>query len=275
MSALGDLSRARRRARLPMPRNLEFLYPLGMIVAGLVTWQLWVSLGDVPEYIWPSLGEVVHNLVSSGDLRHASKDTTGLILEGFVLAVGLGITLAGLTVMIKPFEIGVFPIIVSTQFVPLIALAPMFIVWFGFGRTPQLMIVMLFGYFSVFIATLTGLRSIQLEKLYLAETMKAGAFKTFFKIRLPDALPQVFGGLKIAITSAVIGAVVAEFTVGSQGIGYIILRSSGTGDSATLLAGVTYLGVIGAIAFGGVVLLERIMIPWHFAHRHRPASRPA
>jgi NitT/TauT family transport system permease protein len=272
MSALEDLRRARSRARLPLPRNLEFVYPLLVVVAALVTWYLWVSYGDVPEYLWPSMSDVIQKLIHSGQLRHASRDTIGLILTGFVLAVGLGITLAGLTVTLRPFEIGVFPIIVSTQFVPLIALAPMFIVWFGFGRTPQLLIVTLFGYFSVFISTLTGLRSIQIEKIYLAKAMHAGPVQTFVKIRLPDALPQVFGGLKLAITSAVIGAVVAEFTVGSKGIGSIILTSAGFGDSVTLVAGVIYLGVIGAVAFGAVVLLERIAVPWRSSQRVKATS---
>lgn len=267
MKAFEDLRRARRRARLPLPRTLELLYPLAVVIAGLVSWQLWVSLGDVPQYLFPSISQVADKLVHSGELRHASWDTISLVLYGFALAVGLGVTLAGLTVSLRPFEIGVYPILISTQFVPLIALAPLFIVWFGFGKTPQLLIICLFGYFSIFISTLTGLRAIQVERLYLARAMGAGRLNTFLKIRLPGALPQVFAGLKIGITSAVIGAVVAEFTVGSQGVGEVILRAVGFGDSVTLIAGVVYLGVIGALGFAAVSLLERIAIPWHSARR--------
>jgi NitT/TauT family transport system permease protein len=269
MGMFEEYTHARRRAKLPMPRNLDFVYPLLLIVAGILTWWLWIRLGHVPQYLWPSLGDTTHTVVHSHELRSASWTTIRLIVIGFLLACGLGITLAALVVTFKPFEIGVFPILVGTQFVPLIALAPLFIIWFGFGETPQLVIICLFGYFSVFIATLTGLRAIDQEKLYLAQIMHAGPIATFFKIRFPAALPQIFGGLKIAVTGAVIGAVVAEFTVGSSGLGSIILRASGNGDSVTLVAGVIYLGVIGAVSFGFVGLVERFAVPWNAAKRSR------
>jgi NitT/TauT family transport system permease protein len=115
---------------------------------------------------------------------------------------------------------------------------------------------------------------LQIEKTYLARTAGAGRARTFLSIRLPNALPQVFVGLKIGVTSAVIGAVVAEYTIGSQGLGEIIMRANGYGDSPTLVAGVIYLGLIGAVLFGGVSLGERLIVPWYFAMR-RTAQRAA
>jgi NitT/TauT family transport system permease protein len=115
---------------------------------------------------------------------------------------------------------------------------------------------------------------LQIEKTYLARMAGAGRTKTFLSIRLPNALPQVFVGLKIGVTSAVIGAVVAEYTIGSKGLGAIIIRANGFGDSTTLVAGVFYLGLIGAVLFGGVSLSERLIVPWFFAMR-KSAQRAA
>jgi NitT/TauT family transport system permease protein len=110
------------------------------------------------------------------------------------------------------------------------------------------------------------------EKIYLARSMGASVWSTLGKIRLPSALPHVFAGIKITITSCVIGAVIAEFFVGSSGLGYQIMRSQGAGDSQTLIAAVVYLAVIGAVSFGIVSVAERLLIPWHVAQRAQRGS---
>lgn len=275
MSAIDDHRPAPRRRRLPSVRRAEVLYPVCLVVAALAGWHLWVSQGDVPEYLWPSLPDVVRTLADSGTLRSAAADTSTLVVVGFLLAVAMGLAFAVLTVSLRWFEVAIFPLIVSTQFVPLIALAPLFIVWWGFGITPKVVIVTLFGYFAVLITTLTGLRSIEDEKIYLVRTMGANRLEEIWKIRLPQALPNVFAGLKITVTSCVIGAVVAEFTLGSSGLGFVILRAQGIGDSVTLVAGIIYLAVIGALAFATVGLAERLLLPWHAAQRGRTMSAAA
>jgi NitT/TauT family transport system permease protein len=267
MGVTGDLREARARTRLPRPRNLDFVYPLLTAIGAVVAWQLWVTLRDVPQYQFPTPRQVGTVLVNSRVLLDAAQETVTLICFGFLLAVGLGIGIALLTALVRPFEIGFFPIVVSTQFVPLIALTPLFVIWLGFGAWPKLVIIMLFGYFSVLITTLTGLRSVEIEKIYLARSMGANGLKTLTAIRIPTALPHVFAGIKIAVTSCVIGTVIAEFFVGSSGLGYQILRSQGVGDSQTLIAAVVYLAVIGALAFALVSLVERLALPWHVAQR--------
>ena len=269
VSSVEELGEARRRARLPMPNWLEVIAPFCVIVALLVGWQLWVSVGHVPEYLWPTIPEVWDKLIHSGELLSSAWATLKLILTGLFFAILLGIALAGLVISVKPVEIGFYPIVVSTQFVPLIALAPLFVIWFGFGDTPQILIIMLFSYFPIFVSTLAGLRMIETEKMFLARATGAGRLRTFVSIRFPQALPQVFAGLKIGCTSAVIGAVVAEFTIGSRGIGAIILRATGFGDSTTLVAGVIYLGLLGAVLYSGVSVAERLAIPWSAAQRAR------
>ena len=229
----------RRKRRV----NLDWLYPAALIGALLVGWYLWVNVWNAPQYLWPSMGDVSDLLIHSGDLRTAAVNTTQLIVMGFVIAVLFGLTIATLTASSRFFETGIFPILLATQFVPLVALAPLFIIWWGFETTPKLIIIVMFGYFPIVITTLGGLRSVEIEKTYLARSMGAGRSSLFTRIRFPQALPSLFAGLKICFTSCVIGAVVAEFIVGSSGIGYRILQAQGVGDSATLVAGVVYLAL--------------------------------
>ena len=269
MRVIKDLRETHKRHRLPISFNLELLYPLGLLVGALVAWQVWVSVADVPEYQFPRPSQVWDVLVNSPDLPQAAKETVILIVFGFLLACGLGLLLAMLTAGLRAFEVGVFPLIVSLQFVPLIALTPLFVIWLGFGAWPKLVVIMLFGYFSVLISALTGLRAVEREKLYLARSMGAGATQELTHIRLPGALPHIFGGIKIAVTSCVIGAVIAEFFIGSDGLGYEILKAQGAGDSRTLIAAVVYLAVIGGVAYLLVSVIERLALPWHVAQRAR------
>lgn len=258
--------RGRRR------RRLELLYPIGLVGAVVLAWHLWVTVGDAPPYLWPSLGDVGHLVVHSSEVHQGAIDTVLLILAGFAIAVAVGLAIAALTATVRAFELGVFPLLVATQFVPLIALTPLFIVWWGFENTPKLVVITLFGYFPVLVTTLTGLRSIEIEKLYLARSMGASTFDVFRLIRFPSALPALFAGLRITWTSAVIGAVVGEFIVGSSGLGYVILKAQGIGDSATLIAGVVFLAVIGAVGFWVVTLVERLVVPWHASLRTTVSS---
>lgn len=258
--------RSRRR------RRLELLYPIGLVGGLVLAWHLWVTVGDAPPYLWPSLPDVVRLVVHSSELHQGAVDTIVLILAGFAIAVAVGLAIASLTATVRAFELGIFPILVATQFVPLIALTPLFIVWWGFEMTPKLVVITLFGYFPIVVTALTGLRSLEPEKVYLARSMGASPVDAFRRLRFPNALPAVFAGLRITWTSSVIGAVVSEFIVGSSGLGYVILRAQGVGDSATLVAGVVYLAVIGAVGFWLVTLAERLTVPWHASHRTTVAS---
>lgn len=249
------------------------MYPLLTVVAAIGAWQLWVTVRDVPQYQFPTPRQVFDVVFNSSELLTAAQETIMLIVLGFLFAVALGLALALLTALIRPFEVAFFPLIVSTQFVPLIALTPLFVIWLGFDAAPKLLIITLFGYFAVVVTTLAGLRSVEIEKIYLARSMGADAMQTLTRIRIPTALPSLFAGVKIAVTACVIGAVIAEFFVGSNGLGFIIMRSQGIGDSQTLIAAVVYLAVIGGVAFGLVSLLERIVLPWHVAQRAQ-VSKP-
>ena len=206
--------------------------------------------------------------IHSGEIHRGAVDTIVRLLIGFAIAVAVGLAIAALTATLKLFELGVFPILVATQFVPLIALTPLFVVWWGFENTPKLVVIVLFGYFPIVVTTLDGAprRSRSRRSTWRARWVRPRSTCSAM-IRFPNALPAIFAGLRITWTSAVIGAVVGEFIVGSSGIGYVILKAQGIGDSATLVAGVVYLAVIGAIGFSVVNLVERLVMPWHASQR--------
>jgi NitT/TauT family transport system permease protein len=179
----------------------------------------------------------------------------------------VGVPLALAIFLWKPFARTVYPLLVSSQAVPKVAVAPLFLVWFGFGLLPKVLIAFLIAFFPVVINTAVGLAAIEREKIYLAQSMGLGAAATFFKIQLPNALPSVFAGLKISITLAVVGAVVGEFVGGQGGLGYLLLIANGNMDTALLFAGIVALTILGIIFFALIGLAERLVLPPHAVER--------
>jgi NitT/TauT family transport system permease protein len=156
-----------------------------------------------------------------------------------------------------------YPILVATQAVPKVAVAPLFLVWFGFGETPKFAMAALIAVFPIIIDTAVGLRAIDPDMIRLAKSMRAGSLKTFWKVRLPIALPNIFAGLKMAMTFAVIGAVVGEFVAGTSGLGYLIQSATGNMQTTVAFASIVLLSLIGIALFYIVEAFERIFLPWH------------
>jgi NitT/TauT family transport system permease protein len=196
-----------------------------------------------------------------------SLATTVEILLGFALSVAVGVPLALTIYLWRPFERAVYPLLIASQAVPKVAVAPLFLVWFGFGLLPKVLIAFLIAFFPVVINTVMGLAALEREKVYLAQSMGLGLVATFFKIQLPSALPSIFAGLKISITFAVVGAVVGEFVGGQGGLGYLLLIANGNMDTALLFAGIVALTVLGVVLFALIGLAERLVLPPHVVER--------
>ncbi len=162
--------------------------------------------------------------------------TTWETVIGFVIAAVVGELVAVVMVYSSSLEKTLYPLILFAQVVPKIAIAPLFIVWLGFGPTPKILVAVLMAFFPIVISGLAGLRSVDPEILELTSTMGASKFKTFLKIRFPASLPQLMSGLKVAATLAVTGAVVGEFVGANEGLGYVILQANGNVDTAMLFA---------------------------------------
>jgi NitT/TauT family transport system permease protein len=267
----GDLEagiRRRRRERERRERLGAFVYPAGMLVALLVIWEAATRAFAIPAYLVPAPSAILRSMdTNSAVLIKESIGTTFEILLGFALSVAVGVPLALAIYLWRPFARAVYPVLVSSQAVPKVAVAPLFLVWFGFGLLPKVLIAFLIAFFPVVINTAMGLASLEREKIYLAQSMGFGPVATFFKIQLPNAMPSIFAGLKISITFAVVGAVVGEFVGGQGGLGYLLLIANGNMDTALLFAGIVALTLLGVALFALIGLMERLVLPSHAVER--------
>ncbi len=250
------------------------IYPVVTVLLFLFLWEVTVRLLRVPEFLVPVPSRVVAKIQEHmGLLLRYGWVTTKEILLGYLLSIVVGIPLA-LAIFLSPvFARSAYPLLVSSQAVPKIAIAPLFVIWFGFGLLPKVLVAFLIAFFAIVISTVVGLGSIQPEKIYLARSMGLSPLATFLKIRLPQALPAIFGGLKVAITLAVIGAVVGEFVGGDSGLGYLLQVATGSLDSPLNFAGLVALTVIGAGLFLLIELIEWLAIPWHASQRDTEAHQ--
>jgi len=244
------------------------LYPIVAALTLLVLWEAVIVGFNIGTWLLPRPSAVLAACIdSAGTLLPAAWVTAQEILIGFSLSVTLGILVAMAIVSNKVVEESSYPLLVTTQLIPKIAIAPILTTWFGFGIAPKVTMCFLISFFPMVIDSIVGLRSVPIGKLQVALTMGASGRQMFTKIRLPNALPNIFGGMKIASTLAVVGALVGEFISSDEGLGRVILLANGDYNSALLFAAVAYLTVIGLILYANIELVERLFIPWHVSRR--------
>jgi NitT/TauT family transport system permease protein len=234
----------------------------------VAVWELWVRLGDVKIYLMPPASDAAKAMWTERDfLLPDLWITSREMLIGLALSVGIGIPLAILIVTFRWVEYSLYPLLVASQVVPKLAIAPLFIIWFGFGWFPKTLLVFSICFFPIVIDTTLGLRSIEREKLYLAASMGAGKLTTFLRFRFPQALPNIFAGLKLAGTLAVIGAIVAEFVGSDSGIGHRMIIANANIDTVTMFAAIFYITILGIVIFLLTDLTKRDLLKWHASHR--------
>jgi NitT/TauT family transport system permease protein len=222
----------------------------------------------MPNYLVPTPEQVWHKLVDEWPLlARSSYITLYETVIGFILASLLGIGTAILIVYSSTMEKTLYPIVLFAQVIPKIAIAPLLVVWFGPELTPKIILAVLIAFFPVVVSGVAGLRSTDPELLDLAATMGASRWQTFRKIRFPNALPHLMAGEKVAVTLAVVGAVVGEFVGANEGLGYVLLLANGNLDSAMLFADLFLMSVIGILLFVLIDLAEALLIPWHASRR--------
>jgi NitT/TauT family transport system permease protein len=193
---------------------------------------------------------------------------------GYLLAVAISVPLAFLVAHSQFFEKSVYPLIVFLQIVPKIAIAPLFIIWFGFGFMPKLLLVFLLSFFPIVVSSTAGFKSVDPDVMDLARSTGAGAWRLFAKIRLPQALPDIFTGLKVGAALAATAAVVAEFVASNKGLGYLLLEYNGNLETPMVFAVIIVLSLIGLAIYYAVEFLERITIPWHVSQRSAKGGVP-
>ena len=249
---------ARREVR---DRIEAILFPLLALVVTGIVWEAGTRYFAVPKFLLPPPSIILESAAANMALLLKHSGVTALeIALGFGLSVLIGIPLALMMFAVPALDRALSPLLISSQAVPKVAVAPLFLVWFGFGLLPKVLIAFLVAFFPVVINTAMGLAAVEAEKVYLARSMGLGPVATFFKIRLPSALPSIFAGLKISITLAVVGAVVGEFVGGDAGLGYLLIIANGSMDTPLLFAGIAALTVLGILAFAAIGVLERLFL---------------
>ena len=262
-------SELRRRPRR-YSRFTTAALPWGAFLLMLLFWEWAVVTFHVRPFVLPRPSQVAIALVRDANvLLPATLATAEEIALGFLLAVAVAVPLAVALSSSRFFERTLFPLVVSAQLVPKVALAPLLTVWLGLGLATKLMVAFLLSFFPILIDMMIGLKSLEIGKLHLAQSMGASRWNMFFKIRLPSALPNLFGGMKVASTLAVVGAIVGEFIGANAGLGNVLLVANSNFDMVLNFAGIAYLTGLGMILFAALDLLEHCAIPWHVSHRSR------
>jgi NitT/TauT family transport system permease protein len=243
--------------------------PLILVVLLLVLWDLAIRVFGIKPYLIPAPEAVVRQLVAEWPkLWKESLVTTYATLGGFALSIAFGVPMALLIAYSRTVESFVYPLLVFSQSVPKIAIAPLFVVWFGFGIIPKVICAFMLGFFPVVVSTVAGFKSVDADMIDLARSMRASKLATFMRISLPQALPSLFAGLKVSVTLAVVGAVVGEFVGSNSGIGYVLQIANGNFDLPLMFAALALLSGIGVLLFVAVDVVERFTIPWHASHRN-------
>jgi NitT/TauT family transport system permease protein len=251
----------------------RWLLPTAFALLLVGIWEAAVVVTQVSPLVLPRPSEVVTVAVVRAPLFWPHLLTTAMeVVLGFLIAAVLGGALGVLIASSRLCEGALFPTLVAAQVMPKIAIAPLLIVWFGFGINSKLALTALISFFPIVINTIIGLNLTRKEEIYLFRSLQASRYQTFLKLRLPNALPVFFGGLKVAATLAVIGAVVGEFTGGKNGLGYLLMFLVGNLDTTAAFAAVLYLTLLGLLVFFLVALVERLMVPAHMLRRFDPQN---
>ncbi len=243
--------------------------PIWLIIVLIIGWDLCIRLFKIPQYLIPTPWQVVQQLFKEWPmLWREALPTLYATLGGFVLSALVGVPIAMWIAYSRLVESFVYPLLVFSQSVPKVAIAPLFVVWFGFGVVPKVIAAFLLGFFPVIVATVQGFKSIESDVIDLARSMGASPLKVFIKFRLPQAMPAIFSGLKVSVTLAVVGAVVGEFVGSNSGLGYVLQKANGTFDLPLMFAALVILSMIGVLLFLALELIERWVLPWHASQRH-------
>src|ERR687888_1193916 len=249
-------------------RLASYAYPLGAALALFGAWEAFVRIGAISPLLLPAPTEVLATVVKEFPvLLHMSAITAGEFVLGFALSVLVGLPLGALIVYARPIELAIYPLLVAFQTMPKAAIAPIFVVWLGAGINSKILIAFTIAFFPIVIDTAIGLRSAAPETIHLVRSMGASAFQVFWYVRFPNALPAIFGGLKVASTLAVVGAIVGEFVSADKGLGYLVLVANGELNTRLVFACVLMLSVLGILFYFLVEAIERLVVSWHVSAR--------
>ncbi|HLF70712.1 MAG TPA: ABC transporter permease [Dehalococcoidia bacterium] len=253
-------------------RNARWLRELaatvlpGVIAIALVLgiWEAWVEIKDVKPYIVPAPTRVAERFADDPwFFIHEGLKTLEGAMFGFAVGAFVAFGLATIMAQARAFERSIFPLAILVKVTPIVAIAPLLTIWFGFGLMPKVFIAALIVFFPIMVNALVGFRSVNPNALALMQSLAAGRTEVFWRLRAPSALPYLFAAFRVSIPMSVIGAVVAEWFSGDRGLGSVIYVANNNLDMATAFAGVFTLAMIGVILFVATSWLERRVLFWH------------
>jgi NitT/TauT family transport system permease protein len=259
-------------ARIDKPARLawmsEIWLPATAAISFFAMWEAITTGFGVPRYILPAPSSIVAQLIRNlPRIAEYTLVTGGETLAGFAVALLGGIPLALVIAFSKPLRQTLYPAAVTLEMVPKIAFAPLFVTWFGFGTMPKVIIVFMVCFFPILLNGILAFTSLSLELSRFCRSTGAGALRTFWKVRLPAALPQLFVGIKGAAVNATVGATISEWIGGDAGLGYYIQIATGDLRMDLAFAIIIVLAALGLALFGAVLLAEHLLIPWHISQR--------
>ena len=246
-----------------MKRLTGLAVPILLVLVLLVAWEGAVRLFDTPHYILPAPSRIGAAFFSHfPSLLHHAAVTLAEIVLGLVLG-GLGGFGLAVAIFYSPvLERAVYPLIIASQMIPIFAIAPLLIVWMGYGLWPKATVAALIGFFPIVVNASDGLRASNEESVELFRSLGATRWQVFRKLRLPASLPTLFAGLKVAVTLSVVGATIGEWVGAHRGLGYLMLQSNALLRVDLVFAAILMLTVLGLLLFGGLRIIERRVLRW-------------
>jgi NitT/TauT family transport system permease protein len=240
--------------------------PLVLLAALIALWHLAAVDGIRDPQVLPTPGSVAQALVSQWPLLlYHARVTLGETLLGFTVSLVTGLVLAALIDLSPWLRRAFYPLLVASQTIPIITLAPLLVFWFGVGLTANAVVVTLVCFFPIVVAAADGLRATDPELIRLYRTFGARSLRIFWSVRVPGALPAVFSGIRIAITYSVIGAIFGEYVGASAGLGFYIEQQQHAFGTNRVIAGILVTALLSLALFGLTTLVERLALPWYFA----------
>jgi len=240
---------------------------LGLLIL-IVAWQVFVIITHIKSYLLPSPIEVLRALTDMRWRWHEQVLVTTIeVIGGFALSAVIGIFLGMAIAWSDLSRRVIMPFIVFLNSLPKIAMAPLFIIWLGYGIIPNIWIAFLCAFFPITINSATGVTEIEPDMVDLARSLRVPKWKIFLKIRIPNALPYIFTGLKISATMAVVGAVVGEFIASTRGLASVIMSAQASLSTHAIFAALIWISALGLVLFGVISGLERLFMPWAYLQK--------
>lgn len=242
--------------------------PTLSFIIGIALWQLAAWVTHLPTYVFPPPSLVLSQLVRNFPLLMSELGVTiAASAIGFVISMLLGILAGALVAVSRTLDRMLTPWLVVAHAIPKVVIAPLFLIWFGFGMRSEVFFVVTFTFFPIVVNTIAGLRGADPELLQMVRSMRATPWQSLVKIRLPGALPSIFTGIKISITLAPVGAVIGEFVASNRGLGHLLVESVGDMETPLAFAAVAVFSVFGVLVWKFAEWVERRSLPWHASQR--------